>query len=98
MMLDLDKLESICNAATQGPWSERAYSKVGAMNGAELFTTETYQHTSKFSGPKFIGHIFNRADAKYMVAISPDVTIKLINKIRELKEALNVEDLVIKTD
>jgi len=72
------------------PWKYKKNPKIGAYDNCEISTIEIHQHTPKWSGPKFIGNIYDTDDAKFV--------IKACNSYYTLKELVEAIRLLLKNN
>lgn len=84
--LDLDAIEAAARAATPGPWEHQPAFFDNAV------TQNRCLYGASVKGPFYIGSYedrgFSDEDAAYIAALSPDVALALVARVRELEAAL----------
>lgn len=76
MTLNLDKLEELAKAATQGPWKSDSLNNVRHRSGIVLHSTIAYIEP-------------RAADSAFIAAVNPDVVLELIAELRKARKERN---------
>jgi len=87
MTVDLDKLERLAKTATPGPWDSWPWGVADTDEVDTCFFGQRGEPARAAIGECYPELGQGENDAQYIAAVSPDVVLELIERIRELEQA-----------
>lgn len=88
MSVDLDRLEALARAATSGPWKEWLVTiQESALVSAPAPSVVYFENGTAFHVARCTGWDNREADAAYIAAVSPEVVLALIRRLKDAESS-----------